>query len=281
MERHIKHQRAQELRAAGMTFEQIAETCEVNERTVRRWLSQGDYKRAAKQDNLSERTWTAADLLALGFVPETVERLVLLLDATARMGNDRLSRFLDGIATAPRVPSDWRAALAWFPILAKDIDAPAVADLANVIRETAPWASDSLRRRYRAQAAPIITHVLGSVTMWALPVGLVVMAPVGRPERFETFEELANDTGLHRRAADASLARLIKGDRPQVISLLPGQAFERGIAKDFKQTPYGIVAEVVQRLPDIDKRKRFSRAPTLLQLAIAWCALSATQLRGE
>jgi len=282
---------AQQQLDAGRTQEQVAAGLGISDRTLRRWFKQGKLtKRGPHQPGLTDvgvlpplpvevqyrKSWTPQELLALGTSPHTVEPILLLLETATRQGNWRLHEYISrrgqALEKSKEPPFDeWLALVAFFPIVGRDILAPSLATFANVVESTCPWSDPKLRRRYHREAAPIMARVLGEVARWAIPAGLVVIPPQGQPKEFESWEAMASDTGEGIRQDQEQ--RLAFGEKAKMLTLLPDQRYQTGVGNRLQRTPYGIVAEIIKRLPDVDRlpRRLLRRAPKLHQMAISWC----------
>ena len=165
----------------GQTQEAVASQLDLSERTIRSWLSKGllqppSSKRAlevrpeevrdasaAEASPIGEangssaikvRTeWTAFELLAVGISRKNVPRMLLTLTTLAKLGNLRLHKWFTRVMHLPVVPPQikgWRDAYAFFPILARDIDAPALVHLSRLMhgiaRPSSPPGVRTLRR---------------------------------------------------------------------------------------------------------------------------------------
>ena len=282
----------QQLLDQGQTQEAAASQLRLSERTIRYWLSKGllqtpSSNRAAevlpeefKDSSVAEASaagevndsssinihtvWTAPDLLAMGISDKDVPRMSLTLTALAKRGNLRLHEWLTRIMLLPIVPYQimgWRDAYALFPILARDIDAPALVNLGRLMRHWAPWKSRVRRMHYHRLAAPVVHEVMASITDWAWHAGRIVAIP---------YVELAK-TGLS--GNEAVTEHLSRGR---------GASFVRypGLEQDFKRlssrpsSPYDVLSHLVARLPDFDRQPRrvLRKFPQMHALAMYWCA---------
>ena len=291
MTKRHKAKDAQQLLDQGETQEAVASILDISVRTIRYWLSKGilqspSSKRAAEvrpgeprdasaaeaapvgefNDSSSIKVhteWTAFELLQVGISRQNVPRMLLTLMTAAKVGNLRLHEWYTRIMHLPVVPPEikgWRDACAFFPILARDIDTPALVDLGPMMRRWAPWESREQRMHYHRLAAPVVKKVMSSITAWAWHAGRMVAIP---------SVELTK-TGL---SGDEAVAEHLSRGR--------GASFVRypGIEQDFKRptsrpsSPYDVLAHLVARLPDFDRQPRrvFRKLPTMNALAVYWC----------
>ena len=282
---------AQQLLDGGQTQEAVASQLDLSERTIRSWLSKGllqppSSKRAlevrpeeardapaAEASPIGEANgssaikvhteWTAFELLAVGISRKNVPRMLLTLITLAKLGNLRLHEWFTRVMHLPVVPPQikgWRDAHAFFPILARDIDAPALVHLGRLMRRCAPWQSREQRMHYHRLAAPVVSEVMGSITAWAWHAGLMVGIP---------SVELAK-TGL---SGDEAVTEHLSRGRGARVVRYPG------VRQDFKRlssrpsSPYDMLSHLVARLPDFDRKPRRVRRkpPTMNALAVYWC----------
>ena len=166
------------------------------------------------------------------------------------------------LPVVPRQMMAWRDAYAFFPILARDIDAPAL---------LGPWAPDApsgspgsphvSRTYYHHAAAPVVYKAMSRITIWAWHADRMVAVP---------SVELAK-TGL---SGDEAVAEhLSRGGGARLVR-------QPGLEQDFKRlsswpsSRYDVLAHLVARLPDFDKQPRtiLRRLPPMHILAMYWCA---------
>ena len=161
--------RVQELLDQGKTHVQIRVETGVSSRTISRWLKDGWVKRpsfapveVAPTDDLEpspEEEWTSRTLLDLGMDPAVVVRILELVERTASVSNRRwrewLSRYVPLVA---KIPDEWAAAVAFLPMLGRDLINPALTDLAEVMHESVPWEDQRLRRHYGSLAKPLLQN---------------------------------------------------------------------------------------------------------------------------
>ncbi len=160
----------------GMTQKQAAEQAGVGLRTVARWVKLGKveaqrrHKRSSSpQENEAgieyRRTWSAADLEGL-FRLEAIPRIQLMLETLDRLSNWRMHEWIGRMKEVQHVPLEWRSAIGFLPLLARDINAPSLAALADLMKEEIPWATKELRRQYRRKARPIMEQALTEILKW-------------------------------------------------------------------------------------------------------------------
>ena len=139
-------------------------------------------------------------------------------------------------------PLDWKIAEGFLPLLARDIEAPALASLAELMRDSVPWKTKELRRRYHRLAAPIVKQSLGQIGDWALTSGLLLeVMEVPQPSTSPQEE-----TGGGR-VFDVSATRF---------------------------SPEGALLRLLPLLPDVDRPKRHflrRKKDSIGVLAAEWC----------
>ena len=132
-----KQPKAQELLDEGKTDIEIARETGISTRTVSRWKSDGwlirpslnpvELARTDALEHAPEQDWTARDLLELGMEPAEAERILLLLENTATVSSPRYREWLsEYIPLAAKMPDEWAAAVAFLPILGRDLCNPAL-----------------------------------------------------------------------------------------------------------------------------------------------------------
>ena len=106
--------------------------------------------------------WTARDLLNMGMGPEVAVRTLQLLENVSEIGSARIREwFSKYIPLAAEAPEVWTATIAFFQVLAKDINNPALAKLGELMRDCMPWKDWQLRRRYNRLARPLLREARG------------------------------------------------------------------------------------------------------------------------
>ena len=261
--------KAQQALDQGRTQAEAAEAAGVGLRTVSRLIQQkklrprpsASVKNAPRAE--FRRMWTARELLSI-YEPERVPSILVSLETQAQRGNWRVHEWIGCMREARLVAVEWRFAVAFLPILARDIEAPALAALADLMRESVPWKSKELRRHYHRMAAPIMYEALGQIGEWSLHSGLVVGLSEG----------LGSSTGPQGEADEAAVIEaLARGGRPVFGIASTDSAYER-VAKGLGGTPYGVLLRLMPRLPDVDRPRRRSlwrRKDSIGELAAIWC----------
>ena len=169
--------KAQELLDEGKTDIEIAWKTGISTRTLSRWKSAGLLRRPclspeelARTDALEhapEQDWTPRDLLELGMEPAEAERILLLLENTATVSSPRYREWLSKyIPLAAKMPDEWAAAVAFLPILGRDLCNPALGALAELMHESVPWKDDLLRGRYGGLAKPLLLKARSEFHDW-------------------------------------------------------------------------------------------------------------------
>ena len=189
---HSKIPEVQELLDQGKTRAEIVKETGVSSRSVSRWLSQDLLRRPSPvsvgvaatdaPERAPEQEWTARTLLDMGMDPAAAERLLMLVENTAATSNLRFREWLSRyIPLAGKIPDEWAAAIAFLPILGRDICNPALETLAELMHESVPW-EDELRRRYSRLAKPLLRKARVELNDWMIFVSnteAVAESPVG------------------------------------------------------------------------------------------------------
>ena len=179
---------AQELLNQGKTRTEIARETGVSKRTLTRWTSAGwlirpslspvELARTDALEHAPEQDWTARDLLELGMEPAEAERNLLLLENTATVSSPRYREWLSKyIPLAAKMPDEWAAAVAFLPILGRDLCNPALGALAELMHESVPWKDDLLRGRYGGLAKPLLLEARSEFHDWLFFVANTEMVP--------------------------------------------------------------------------------------------------------
>ena len=180
--------KAQELLNQGKTRTEIARETGVSTRTLTRWTSAGwlirpslspvELARTDALEHAPEQDWTARDLLELGMEPAEAERNLLLLENTATVSSPRYREWLSKyIPLAAKMPDEWAAAVAFLPILGRDLCNPALGALAELMHESVPWKDDLLRGRYGGLAKPLLLEARSEFHDWLFFVANTEMVP--------------------------------------------------------------------------------------------------------
>ena len=179
---------AQELLNQGKTRTEIERETGVSKRTLTRWTSAGwlirpslspvELARTDALEHAPEQDWTARDLLELGMDPAEAERNLLLLENTATVSSPRYREWLSKyIPLAAKMPDEWAAAVAFLPILGRDLCNPALGALAELMHESVPWKDDLLRGRYGGLAKPLLLKARSEFHDWLFFVADTEMVP--------------------------------------------------------------------------------------------------------
>ena len=255
----------------GRTQKEAAEEASVSVRTVSRLIQNGDVKPLRRRRSASpqaknalganyRRMWSPADLQGI-FSLDKVPSILLLLETEARRGNWRVHEWIGRMRELRRVPVEWRDAIGFLPILAKDIRAPALAKLADLMRNEIPWTTKEMRSRYRRKATPVMDKALIEIGSWSAAFGLVPyykQRESGKPPEFVGMAD---------------------------VTEIPYEHDQKGLAKKFHGTLFGLLIELVGRLPDVDRPSGRSLVPpggsrlrslgrkraTMTALAVGWC----------
>ena len=176
---HSKIPRVQELLAQGKTHAEIDEETEVSPRTVSRWLSEGLLLRPSPvsvgvaatdaPERAPDQEWTARTLLDMGMDPAAAARILRVVEDTAATSNLRFrewpSRY---VPLAGKIPDEWAAAIAFLPILGRDVCNPALETLAELMHESVPWKDELLRMRYGCLAKPLLHQARVELNDWLI-----------------------------------------------------------------------------------------------------------------
>ena len=180
--------KAQELLDQGKTHTEIARETGISTRTLSRWMSDGWLSRPSLSpvglaptdapEHAPEQEWTARALLELGMEPAAAARVLLLLEKTAPVSNPRFREWLSKyIPLAAKIPDEWAAAVAFLPILGRDLCNPALGTLAELMHESVPWEDELLRRRYGRLAKPLLREARIEFHDWLFFVSDTEMVP--------------------------------------------------------------------------------------------------------
>ena len=213
--------RVQELLTQGKTHDAITEETCVSQRTISRWIKQGWLRRpqfvpaeVAPTDDPEpslEEEWTSRTLLDLGMDPAVVVRVLELVERTAPVSNRRwrefLSRYVPLVAT---IPDEWAAAVAFLPILGRDLHNRALNDLAELMHESVPWKDGRLRKHYSSLAKPLLRSARIELQILLLFIRDLQMA--GGPPG--STKEVATIPGAEADIAFEVLLRCPHVDRP-------------------------------------------------------------------
>ena len=116
-----------------------------------------------------EQEWTARELLESGMGPAEAASILEMLKRTSAVSNPRFREWLsEYIPLAAKIPDQWAAAIAFLPVLGKDLCNPALGPLAELMRESVPWGDEVLRRRYGREAKPLLREARIEVNDWLL-----------------------------------------------------------------------------------------------------------------
>ena len=143
--------KVQELLDQGKTHAAIDGEIGVSRRAISRWLKDGWLHRPAPvparvaptdaPGPSPEHEWTARALLDLGMDPVIVARTLTLVEyepaTSTRRYREWLSTYIPLVAA--KIPEEWAAAVAFLPILGRDLCNPVLEGLAELMRESAPW----------------------------------------------------------------------------------------------------------------------------------------------
>ena len=190
---HSRIPRVQELLDQGKTHAEIVKETGVSSRTVSRWLSQGLLLRPSPvsvgvaatdaPERAPDQEWTARDLLDMGMDPAAAERLLMVVEDTAATSNLRFREWLSRyIPLAGKIPDEWAAAIAFLPILGRDVCNPALETLGEMMHESVPWEDERLRRRYDRLAKPLLREARVELNDWLIfgsNTETVTESPVG------------------------------------------------------------------------------------------------------
>ena len=263
----------------GMTQLQAAEAAGVGLRSVSRAVNKKEVRRqpsARSGDgpaNEYRRMWTTRELLDV-YKQKRVPSILVSLEAQAQRGNWRIHEWVGRMREARWDPVEWRFTVAFLPILARDIESSALAELADLMRDAVPWKTKELRRRYHRLAAPIMDEALGQIANWSVHSEVLT-------RRYVLVEVSTGPQGEEGEAAAArseGLGRLSQ----RFVGLGPTFPDYEEFEKELWNSPYGVLLRLMQRLPDVDRpqqnfpwqRKKWlrkNRKDSIAVLAALWC----------
>ena len=126
-----------------------------------------------------EEEWTSRTLLDLGMDPAVVMRILELVERTAPVSNRRWREWLSGyVPLVAKIPDEWAAAVAFLPMLGRDLINPALTDLAELMHESVPWEDGRLRRHYGSLAKPLLQNARVELQNFLLFISGLEMADV-------------------------------------------------------------------------------------------------------
>ncbi len=248
---------------------EIAKKIGVEPRTIRRWQREDlGYKPVKKSKS---KTWpkvTAQDLVNAGFKKSVVHAMIAALKIAEMQGNDRLHRYLSDYVSVSKEYNEategWRAMFAGLPILAEDIEAPSLKEIAELAKTLCPYLNKDSRNEYRKTAKPIMMRVLADVQSF-----LQDAASAGG------FPIVIHDYG------DSSLFQLEEKPYGVDDSLIKGMA-SRGVPSKVAEkvnahnrTWSSVLFDIASRLPDPDrKRGRLLAKVQLTGILYKWFSIS-------
>ncbi|PVV83290.1 helix-turn-helix domain-containing protein [Dehalogenimonas alkenigignens] len=263
----------------GFTQEQITEKTGVSERTQRHWKKEGypgfpaSPRIQQARDKVSDvKRVNAAELVKAGFVAERVHIILGAQDLAIQRGNPRLSLFLNRYVEIGQkwdtIPPSWRALLAGFPIIGKDIGSNCLIELASLVEELHPYISKELRRTYHKRAKSILMGVLAELQAFlqdaAMAGGLPLVVSGGPPPDWRDLLPW-NTSNPRSWKIDESL---VQGFWEYMV---PSKVVETKI--DIKGTWAGFLFDIVSRLPDPDRQKgKLLKNYDLTVLSYIWCS---------
>ncbi len=261
----------------GFTQKEAAAEADIPLRTFTRLIQRGELRPLRRRRRSSvqvedspgaeyRRLWSAADLEGI-YKSNKVTSIQLTLETEARRGNWRLHEWIGRVREVHHIPSEWRAAIAFLPILARDIDAPALATVADVMRSEVPWTNKEMRRRYRRKVAPFMDRALSEIGRWSAGFGLVPYYKQRGNNSPPEFVGIADITDF------------------------PLDPHDKGLVEKFRDSLFGTLIDLVGRLPDVERpngppfvrarrsllRPLSSRRVSITMLAAGWCLTADDQ----
>jgi hypothetical protein len=222
---------------------------------------------------------TAADLLKAKFEPKTMPWIIASLGIAKQQNNIRAHRYLKSLIEIsekyPNMPEAWCSLIAGFPIVAEDIQAPSMKDLAELARELHPYQDKRLRREYHRKAGPIVMGILAEAQSFLLDAAntvdtatnnrgfpLVIMPQQQRPSGLWPLKRNHKFMGV-----DEAQEALLKGKWSYL-------AYTDIDIRNFPidDTWAGILFDLVSRLPDPDRQRgKLLGKRQLTQILHRWC----------
>ena len=177
----------QELLDQGKIQAETAKEAGVSARTVSRWLSDGWLRCSSPSpvvvahsdapERAPEQEWTARTLLDLGMDPAAAVRILRLLEKTSAVSNLRFREWLSSyIPLAAKIPEEWAAAIAFLPMLSRDLCNPTLEALAELMHESVPWEDGRLREDYGRLAKPLLREARVELNDWMIFVSTTELA---------------------------------------------------------------------------------------------------------
>lgn len=221
----------------------------------------------------------AMDLVEGGFIKDKVHLVMSDQDKALQNKNDRLVKFLKSYVDKrlAGVPPVWRALIAGFPIIAKDIDSPSLNDLAKLVIELNPHLSKELRRVYHKKVQPMLIGILAEVEAFledsARAGGLPLILSSEPISSWRDWLPWEWEKGRSWKADES----LIKG---RWTYMVPAELMERYPDLDIGRTWAGFIYDILSRLPDPDKQKgKLLKKLHMSSLMYIWCYTAPQDFR--
>lgn len=267
-------ERLQRLLDDGYTVTAAADEVAVARSSVHRLIREG---KLHKRSSPFQRTFTARELVDAGFQAHELPGLLLSLDYQARQRNPRIHKWIGRRLALnlrwdkwghvkPQHRNAWESVIAALPIVDSDIQAPALTDLADLIRDGVPWAGRAARVDYHRQAEPLLHDAHGQIVAWVRRSGLL-------DSLFDAFPERDDSTERREEAYDTELNVIAFMLGADTVSAEFNQRAPDGIFSGQRLMPEKVAFTFLRHLqhvlPDIDRES--AAGPSIAKLAEMWC----------
>ena len=217
---------------------------------------------------------TAKSLADAGFIANKLDFILGAQEKAVQQKNARYTKYLSNYVESDLngVPPVWRALIAGFPIIGKDIDSESLVQLAGLVRELHPYLSKAVRREYHRRVKPILVGVLAeaqaflddSARAGGLWLGISSFPPPTRKNLVLSWLGFKDFVGGSYRVDEA----LVHGCWSYVF---PREVLEGKIKVE--RTWAGLLYDLISRLPDPDRQKgKLIRNGVFATMIDVWCS---------
>jgi len=217
---------------------------------------------------------TAKSLADAGFIANKLDIILKAQEKAAEQKNIKYIEFLRNYVEGDLdgVPPVWRALIAGFPIIGKDIESESFVRLAGLVRELHPYLSKVVRREYHRRVKPILVGILAegqaflddSTRAGAVWLGLGCNPPLTRKELLLSWLGFKNFIEKPFRVDEAL-------SRGCWTYSFPKEVYEGKIK--IERTWAGFLYDIISRLPDPDKQKgQLIKNENFPKMIDIWCS---------